>query len=321
VGPFLAPYLLTGSLGALVKGLFVDPRQRLIVTTRPPPMMSWACVPLALMLVWVSRWSRLPALLLAAGLAVSAVLIALRDYSLSQFTALITALIESIRAIVPATVVSGSLALFLPRARDHSRSCLVFASIATAALCNLVQFPMAIGIYIIFVAPLGVLAMVAVFDCKESAARAPFVVVIVSYLVFSVYLINLSQQQQIEPLDIDRAGGIRVRAAEKQQYEALVKVVRTHGKGEYIYATPDCPEVYFLSGFRNPTRTTYDFFDDPTGRVERIEDALARTGVSVVVLNQRPQFSAPPPPELLNRLVQAYPQSMTVGKFEVRWRP
>jgi len=113
----------------------------------------------------------------------------------------------------------------------------------------------------------------------------------------------------------------RGETSHKQQYEALVKVVRTLATGEYIFATPDCPEVYFLSGFRNPTRTTYDFFDDPTRRAERIRDTLARAHVGVVVLNWRPQYSGPPPAELVTHLREDYPKAVMVGAFEVRWRP
>jgi len=209
---------------------------------------------------------------------------------------------------------------------------MVFTLIATAALCGLVQFPVAETIYIYFIAPLGTLAMLAVVGYQAGAARAPFLVGIAFYLVFSVAWINRSihlgvprpphvPDDQTELLDLDRSGGIRVRARDKQQYEALVKVVRTLATGEYIFATPDCPEVYFLSGFRNPTRTTYDFFDDPTRRAERIRDTLARAHVGVVVLNWRPQYSGPPPAELVTHLREDYPKAVMVGAFEVRWRP
>jgi hypothetical protein len=38
--------------------------------------------------------------------------------------------------------------------------------------------------------------------------------------------------------------------------------------GKLIDATPDCPEVYFLYGFRNPTRTLFDFGDEQAGRTD-----------------------------------------------------
>ena len=58
-------------------------------------------------------------------------------------------------------------------------------------------------------------------------------------------------------------GGLRVGAEEQDEYERLVAELRAHASSGYMYATPDCPEVYFLSGLRNPTRTFFDFFDEP----------------------------------------------------------
>jgi len=87
---------------------------------------------------------------------------------------------------------------------------------------------------------------------------------------------------QTELLDIDR-GGIRVSSFDDSQYEQLVAALRAHAKGEFTYAAPDCPEVYFLSGLRNPTRTLYDFLDDAAGRAGRVLEALERYHVNVVL--------------------------------------
>ncbi len=52
-------------------------------------------------------------------------------------------------------------------------------------------------------------------------------------------------------------------------------------------------KVYFLYGFRNPTRTLFDFFDEPTGRTERILELVHSKGVNLVVINREPAFSNP----------------------------
>ena len=52
--------------------------------------------------------------------------------------------------------------------------------------------------------------------------------------------------------------------------------------------------MYFLTGFKNPTRTSYDFFDDPVGRTERIERLLQHHEVNAVVINSRPQVLPAP---------------------------
>ena len=78
------------------------------------------------------------------------------------------------------------------------------------------------------------------------------------------------------------------------QYESAVRVVREHARGEYIWASPDAPQLYFLSGYRNPTRSLFEFFDDTTGRSRRIIETLDRLDINLVVLNLRPEFSPRP---------------------------
>ena len=104
-------------------------------------------------------------------------------------------------------------------------------------------------------------------------------------------------------------------------YEDLDAILRQHSRGTYIYATPDCPEVYFLYGFRNPTPTLFDVADDPVGRTERILQAIRQHDVNLVVLNQYPQFSGPVPADLRAALELEFPNSVDTGKFEVRWKP
>ena len=120
-------------------------------------------------------------------------------------------------------------------------------------------------------------------------------------------------------LALDR-GGLRVSAEDSEQYEELVAVLLRVAKGGFTYATPDCPEVYFLSGLRNPTRTMFDFFDDPEGRTGRILEALEQRQVTAIVLNLTPEFSPPPSPELAARLAARFPQRRDIGRFVVMWR-
>ena len=39
----------------------------------------------------------------------------------------------------------------------------------------------------------------------------------------------------------------RVSGEEKAEYETMVRLLREHSDGGFVYAAPDCPEVYFLS--------------------------------------------------------------------------
>ena len=48
------------------------------------------------------------------------------------------------------------------------------------------------------------------------------------------------------------ASGLRVFPDSGTTYERLGTVLAAHATGEFIYATPDCPEVTFFMGFETP---------------------------------------------------------------------
>lgn len=104
-------------------------------------------------------------------------------------------------------------------------------------------------------------------------------------------------------------------------YEELGAILSQHAKGEYIYATPDCPEVYFLYGFRNPTRIFFDFQEDVFGRTQSVFATIKERDIRLVVLNREPQFSGAIPADVRIALEQEFPDHEEAGKFEVRWRP
>jgi hypothetical protein len=100
----------------------------------------------------------------------------------------------------------------------------------------------------------------------------------------------------------------------------LVATIQAHTHNEYIYATPDCPEVYFFGGFRNPTPVLFDFNDDPVDRTKRILTAIEEHDINLVVLDQKPQFSQPVSPDLRAALERMFPNRATIDIFEVRWK-
>ncbi|MGH7751588.1 MAG: hypothetical protein ACREN5_02130, partial [Gemmatimonadales bacterium] len=91
-------------------------------------------------------------------------------------------------------------------------------------------------------------------------------------------------------------------------------------RGGYTYAAPDCPEVYFLTGLRNPTRTIFEFLED-TVDVERTLSAIEAAGVTAIAINRDPNFSGPLPAALEAALLERYPRQDSTGRFVVRWKP
>ena len=126
--------------------------------------------------------------------------------------------------------------------------------------------------------------------------------------------------RQTEALTLERARGIRVSPEEKGELEALVRSLGRLDAGPTILALPDAPEVYFLTGLRNPTKTLFDFFEDPKGRTRRILSLIDDTGLQVVVLNRRRLFSPPVEGPLLDSLEARFRWSAEVGRFRILWK-
>jgi hypothetical protein len=244
---------------------------------------------------------------------------------------------HTIWMLVPIVIVLGVVLVLWQLMRhqmDGTRQQQIFLVLCVAATCNLIQFPCTVPIYLCYVFPLVVLAVAAVIGQLEEPPRLFLAAVFGFYLLYVMlevtpgwqYPMGLrySPETQIAKLTLPRAGGLRVFPESARNYEELGVLLSEHGSGKYIYATPDCPEVYFLYGFRNPTRTFYDFNDDPTGRTPRILATIAEHDIRLVVLKRHPDawdFSGPIPTDLQTALEGEFPYHATTGKFEVRWKP
>ncbi len=78
-------------------------------------------------------------------------------------------------------------------------------------------------------------------------------------------------------LDRDRAW-IRVSPAQRAVYLETSALLRAHARGEYVFAGPDTPEIYALTGLRNPTRSLFDALDPSnSARGEHLLDTLGGT--------------------------------------------
>ncbi len=263
----------------------------------------------------------------AAGLTATALLVLLAR---SRYANPYEAVWYGARALLPLSVCAGALLLASRRASVHPvRERQLALVLAVTALCALVQFPFAAPIYFCYVAPLALLAAVAVAATWDAGPKPMAAVMLVFLLVFALLRVNPGfiyamgvnyvQDRQTEPLSLARAG-VRVTPEDKMTYEGMAATVEAHAHGDYLWAGPDAPEVYFLTGKRNPTRTLFDFFDSPGGRATRVLEAMDRHSVKVIVLHSRPPFSGPLPRALRDSLERRFPHAEAHGWFQVRWR-
>lgn len=349
IAAFLLPYVLTGSLGAFIHGVFVLPRKRFELATVPLPPLWTAllALPVTVLLGWTA-WRR------RQGWSQAVTGLAILSCGLVLFwgdrPTLYRGFWFSTRPLVPAVVLVGCwLLLRHDRAVDLSflRRQQLFLLLAMAACVSLVQLDNAFAVYFAYTAPVLVLAILAVLSVQDelgqtadrsSALSRPawraWAAVAALYILFALLWVHRGlvlltgieylHVEQKTPLELER-GGLEISKPMAQIYGELTDAVsELSAPGSYIYATPDCPEVYFLTTRRNPTRTFFELFDDDLGghdetRTQRILDLLKTRQVALVVLNDAPLFSREVDPTLTREIRSRYPRSTRIGPFILHW--
>ena len=327
---YLVPYARAGALGAFVNGVFVVPMRRFsLVSIHVPPLTTmFALIPFALLVLLAQRAKegiqRREAVLLALLL-----LLVLR--ATNGNAALYRIIWFAVRSLLPVMVLVGVIVLSREREAD-ARSPLLRSQamllLAVTALCNLVQLPFAAPIYFSYVAPLVVLAALVLYRYMRPTATV--MGLLVGFLaLFAVLRVNFAPLPSMgvfyqapypmAPLTLER-GQIDVPRMHAAVYDSLIPLLRARARGEYTWASPDTPEIYFLSGLRNPTRTFFEMFQDSTNTNEKLLRTLDMHGVTAIVLNTSPAFSPEISRPLAVRLEARYPSSRWVGPYLLRWR-
>ena len=336
VALYLIPYARSGALGDFVSGVFLLPAKRLghaSFAASTGPMV--ALIPAAAV-AFVAAWPALRgprASLDRRALALIAFALVAILFASGGVAIVYRAVLFSFRGLLPVMAFAG--AALLPRDRDvgpdatRRRARLVLL-LGVTSVCTLVQFPFTVAIYFCYVAPLVALSAVAFCAYLDRPVPRALPALAVAFCTaFAVLRLNPSplndmdtsfeRYPEVRPMRLDRAG-LLVPLWQAGQYEATVDVVRQHARGEYIWASPDVPQLYFLSGYRNPTRSLFEFFDDTTGRSARVLRALEQHDVNLVVLNVSPQFSPRIPLAFYRELARRYPNSAFVEPYLIKWR-
>ena len=328
---FLVPFARAGALGALANGVFILPMRRFDAAFVAAPALSTmtSLLPLVLLVVW---WQRAPGGIgrgwtLLIGLALAFVLLASRWNSI-----LYGGVWDAMRSLPPVLCAAGVIMLWRNRAGDSAsplRRAQTLLLVAVTALCNLVQFPFAGPVYFSYVAPLVALLALALFGYMRPSRGAVPALLLVFFGGFAVLRTNSSPLRSmgvnyeapfpLATLALGR-GGIEVPEVHALVYDSLIPLLRARAHGGYTWASPDAPEIYFLSGLRNPTRTLFDFFEDSTGRNARVLGALDAHGVTAIVLNTIPWFSPQITRDMNAALVSRFPRMQTLGPYQLRWR-
>jgi hypothetical protein len=324
----VAPYVAAGAVPDLIRGVFITPARRVHVAAWPLPALraAWPALVVVAGLVAAARLPRRWQWPLAVVLGLP---LAYRLATMTHHPTLYMLTWASARVSIPLVVLCGTL-LLIGHAKGPSAERL-FVLLSVATWCSLVQFPFSASVYFCYVAPLAALAVLAVLSSTRAGPGPVAATVAAFFALFAVVSMNgrsldtlgvtVAPRTPVTPLHLARAG-LSVPLEDAETYDRLIPLVQRRAAGSpYAYAAPDCPEVTFLAGLRNPTRALFDVFDDSAGRADAVLRILRRDDVRVVALNADPEFSSPIAGALDSALSISYPDTETIGKFTVRWRP
>ncbi len=329
---FLIIYVRAGATSDFIYGVFILPGRRLAFASQKPigfglnKILGVIAFTGLLITAYFGR-IRSKVAYIVIGTALLAVLVVSKTESkIYTFAWAPLLLLISFSAIVGAFVIGNSQP-------DSLRRQQVMLLLSITATCTLIQLPFSVPIYFCYVAPLLALSLAALFSIPQRPSRWTLGLLLTFYVAFAVlrftpgFLYSMGFFYQPDPetevLRLPRAGGLRIDVPAAHGYERLIREIQEHaGASPYIYAAPDCPEVYFLSGKHNPTRTMFDFFDDdPQSHAARVLATIESHDVQLVAIMRKTQFSPPMSSDLIMALRERFPQGELIGPFEVRWRP
>jgi hypothetical protein len=333
IAAFLMIYVMSGSVSSFFRGVFILPAKRFAFANQMPPfpwLFAGLVIDLAVITIIFFIGKRLHLVVRALVWASVPILILCARISPSVYRGIWAAVWTSLPAIVMVALI-----LLMDRSVwqkiETRRRQQVLLLLSVTAACSLIQFPFSGGIYFCYVAPLVLLTATAVLSIVPNIGRVTLAGLMLFFLAYPVlnvtpgfiYKMGNYYQSDIQrtQLGVPRAGKLRVDGKDAAEYQNLGAIISQHAKGPYLFCTADCPEVYFLFGFKNPVRTLFDFFDDPADRTMRILSSLRSHNVNLVVLSSAPAFSGKVPADLREALDKEFPNHASTRRFEVRWQP
>jgi hypothetical protein len=319
---------LQGALPMLVEGVFVTPFRRTALAQASPaqPLTLLLSLPVILFLLARPRSPGAWRLLLgaAAGWFGLVVLLAPADALFYRFGWM------SIVGLLPLVAVLGAIHLLRSRESDQSgveANALLLGCMAVSI--TLIEFPFAAPIYVLYAFPLTLLAAVALLGTVRRAQTGQ----LATFLLFLGLFGSLRVMPYPVPWKGDRIypheptveltlprSGIRVPESDARVFETLIPTIQTQAAGRPIWAGPDAPEVYFLTGIPNRTRTMFDFLAPDFGQQPSPAELVDSLGAGVAVVKLRTQFSAPLDSASIARLGTRFREGRRIGDYLVLWR-
>jgi|ERR1051325_4381081 hypothetical protein len=324
--PLIGVYVWQHAAGDLFRGVWILPTRRLRWIAFAP-RAAWAvwCLPLAAIAVLGLRVrNRVLAGAVAGSIVLGGIWLVRAgapELGVSgpyRSGAVYIPVLLSIATLLPVLTVAFAELILSSRGRELSQVARhqAFATVTVTVFCALIQFPFSNDLYFHYVAPLLFLSLLAAYAVlRQPMQPAIGTAVIAFYVGFAVVQVPVTGNSL---LAVDR-GGLRLPIPDSAQALEFVALLRAHARNGYTYATPDCPEAYFLTGLRNPTRIMYERFGDSGDQTDRIMPLLDAYRITAVAVSNWIIASRRPTPRLLEALRARYPDSAVAWHFTVRW--
>jgi hypothetical protein len=327
VALFLIPFVWAGAIHELLRGVFVSPQSRREFAYFSTPLGVLLPASLVLTVIFVRRRVGEHGRNLLDAASVSLIGFVLVAAAVSP--AAYTLLYDAGRGMAPLVVVAGGVALItsVRRGRDEPWE-LLFLILALVAFTALVQFPAGVPPYYAYLAPLVAVATVALAARLRLAHGLLPAALLVAYAIFGAAYLDRTTLNDLghryernrDTVALADNASIRVTPETRRDLNRINDLVLKHGRGRYMYAGPDLPQLYFLTRFENPTRSLFDFLDtSDSARGRNLLRALRLHGVTVIAINLERDLSDPLEPMTLNALARLYPHHEEVGGIDVRW--
>ncbi len=321
---FLIPYVRAGAVSRLLSGIFSSTASRIagLGVVRPVEVSEaiWL-LPLIAIIAAAMFWDKFQSKVVGATLLGGAGIIVFRA---TQTFDIALKIWHTVAVLTPITVLLGAW-LIWSRRNNGGQSKLqrqqVALLISVAATCSLVQFPFSAAIYLSYMVPLTLLAVVAIVSTgKTQPGTLALTAVAGFYLAFAVVILVPLYIYEItwtvgsmRTMHSARAGGLKIEEA--VFFDDVSRFLKEHSPNGLMFAGNDCPELYFLSGLTNVAH------DDGGESPEEILKVIARDDLNLVVINDAPFFpGAAMRPDVKAEVAKRFPYTTRFGIFQIFWK-
>jgi len=291
-------YISKGYLQEFINGLFLLPQKRFKLSFYPlPPFYTIISVLFWVAIFFIHQNKKPVTRLLLLILSIFLLAVLLFSYNPQTYRSVWF----SLRPLVPLCAFLILFFLFKADSNSENKKRVELFYLTTLFSClSLIQYPFSNPIYFCYFVPSLFLGILYYLKARFKKIPGQFVAISVFLILFGTIWLNTGKPYfncekyvnlKEDKLLLSNRANILVSERDKIVYEKLVEFIHCNGgDSDFIYAFPDCPEVYFLSKKRNPTKVIFDFYGDSV-KTNSLIKLINTNKIKLAVINSRIEFS------------------------------